>query len=226
MKIDAIKGAEDELVFWRKFIFSDQFKTWLENKPTPELLPEVVNLIQQERGLVLDVGSGVVSILHGTVPNKNLTATDLLAKEYAGIFDHAAAGAVKPIAIAAEELRYENEFSVVHMRNALDHSQNPGRVFSNLVRAARPGGLVIIGGFENEGSFLRKLGMHQWDISLNVDWDRLTLVSAGTAVDKNNPEDFLDDHSLRKDAVYASIIPLPSGRRWVTWAGRKNERKS
>ncbi len=123
MRIDKIKGAEDELIFWRKFIFTDQFQTWLENKPTPELLPEVVNLIQQERGLVLDVGSGVVSILHGTVPNKFLTATDLLAKEYVGIFDHADADVVMPLPIAAEDLKYENEFSVVHMRNALDHSQ-------------------------------------------------------------------------------------------------------
>ena len=50
-------GEEHELGFWRRFVGSEQFATWLGDYPTPELR-EVVRdfLLDRPDARVLDVG--------------------------------------------------------------------------------------------------------------------------------------------------------------------------
>jgi len=45
-RIPAMKGAKIEIAFWKKFVHTDQFKTWLSPEPTPELDPNVVEMIK------------------------------------------------------------------------------------------------------------------------------------------------------------------------------------
>lgn len=204
------RGAADEVRFWVDFVHTDQFKTWLDDsQPTPELRGDVVKLIQGEKGRVLDVGSGVVSILRGT--SKTILAADLLADEYKKFFDYEGHKIDPPIAVAAEHLLFSEGFQVVHMRNALDHSQNIFKAWDALRDAVRPGGILVVCGFENEGTHLHRLGMHQWDLTI-ID-NALTACHPG--------EERVPLPARNFFPLLHYVATLENGRNWVTWAGRK-----
>ena len=61
---------QHEIDFWREFVKTDRFlQGWCSNTKTPELRQFVYDFIQEylpENGEVLDVGSGAVSLLHGS----------------------------------------------------------------------------------------------------------------------------------------------------------------
>lgn len=163
-----LKGIAHELKFWKGFVQTSRFLTgWVGAEKTPELNQMAYDFITgmcKPSSRVLDVGSGVVSILNGTVSKFNLTAADPLGGLYECIFDYEKYGINPCVPVPAEEMTYENEFDIVHMSNAIDHSQDPFLTFDKLYTAVRPGGFVIIQGFENEGSFEKWEGFHQWDI--------------------------------------------------------------
>jgi len=215
--IVSLVGAKDELAFWRKFVHTDQFMTWLAPYPTPELDPNVISMIKHVGGKVLDVGSGVVSILHGTVPMCDMWAVDPLARQYCEIFDYSAHNVVVPQAVAAEDLLFRDMFDVVHARNSLDHCQRPSDAFAKMVRALRKDGVLIIAGFEREGSFLKGLGMHQWDLFLSGG-GRLSLAPAHAPMN----HDYLELPKIKPFCGSTTVLP-GSGRRWFTWMGRKVE---
>lgn len=209
MKTEEIKAVAHELTFWTRFVNSSHFKTWLTDSPTAELQegqPEVVELLKSlpKGAAILDVGSGVVSILNGL--RINVLATDPLADLYACIFDYNFHRITKPMPVAAEDLKFENAFDVVHMRNALDHTQDPLLVLDNLIKACRPGGYVIIHGFENEADFEKHEGFHQTNISIKKE----TLALNDWTVDIPAIE-----------VVKAETKTLPTGKNWVLWIARK-----
>jgi ubiquinone/menaquinone biosynthesis C-methylase UbiE len=61
-------------------------------------------------------------------------------------------------------------FDVVHIRNALDHSTNPMTVIEQMIAVAKPGGYIIMHGFENEAVMEHWRGYHQWNI-VRIDGD-------------------------------------------------------
>lgn len=197
-----LTGASHELDFWRGFVQTPRFlDLWCGDFPTPELQSEVKEfLLERPEAKVLDVGSGVVSLLHGTA--RNLTAVDPLGDRYAGIFDYAAHGIEQPQAIAVEDLEFVEEFDVVHMSNALDHCQHPFDGLVCLMVAARPGGWLIVQGFENEATAMSRAGMHQWDLRV----EGRTLIC-----------DTL--HLAEGDRAFTHAIP--GGRRWFVWMKQK-----
>src|SRR5690606_28086729 len=87
-------GFQHELEFWKGFVKTDRFKqNWISSTPNPELQPETAGIILAEvegktKYRVLDLGSGVISILRGTIPNKHITACDPLADQYQELFDY------------------------------------------------------------------------------------------------------------------------------------------
>lgn len=166
-----IKGADHEISFWKQFVQSDRFiNGWLLNEKTPELNDLVYMFLKgQPDADVLDCGSGVVSILHGTVKRSNLFSCDPLANEYAKIFDYnlVADTYFSPNPVGCEDLEYENQFDVVHISNALDHTQDPHAAYLAMYRAVKPGGFLIVQGFVNEGTHENWEGFHQWNIDLD-----------------------------------------------------------
>ena len=167
-----IKGSDHEIAFWKDFVKSDRFiNGWLPDRKTPELNDLVyMFLLGQPEADVLDCGSGVVSILNGTVKRQNLFSCDPLANEYAKIFDYNGAIAdtyFSPNPVGCEDLEYENQFDVVHISNALDHTQDPHAAYLAMYRAVKPGGFLIVQGFVNEGTHEDWNGFHQWDIDLD-----------------------------------------------------------
>lgn len=163
------KGIKYELDFWKKFVKTPRFlKGWCSDQKTPELRePAYSFVVSKLPAKVLDCGSGVCSILNGTVPNENLIACDLLADEYAKFFNYSKYDIVKPFPLACEELLYEDEFDIVHISNAIDHTQDVRTAVRALWRAVKPSGYLIIQGFENEGLYENWSGLHQYNVSIN-----------------------------------------------------------
>lgn len=162
-------GIEHELNFWKRFVQTPGFlEGWCGDVKTPDLQePAYSFIVNHLPAKVLDCGSGVCSILNGTVPNNSLIACDLLADEYAEFFDYSKYNIVKPFPLACEELLYTEEFDIVHISNALDHTQNIVLAYQRLWDAVKQDGYLIIQGFENEGLYENWAGLHQHNISLN-----------------------------------------------------------
>ena len=164
------KGASHEIAFWKQFIQSDRFiNGWLSNDKTPELNDLVyMFLLGQPEAKVLDCGSGVVSILHGTVPKENLTACDLLGTQYDKIFDYEKHGLMCPAPVACENIPFDSVFDIVHISNAIDHVQDPFKAYAAMLRAVKPGGFLVVQGFVNEGTHENWEGFHGFDFNLTV----------------------------------------------------------
>jgi SAM-dependent methyltransferase len=168
-----LEGISHELKFWKGFVKTDRFLSgWVKNVKTPELHPLVYDFVSGfniQAFNVLDVGSGVVSILNGTVTKENLISVDPLGGLYECIFDYEKYKIRPCLPLPAEEMAFEDKFDIVHMSNAIDHSQDPVKTFDKLWKACKKGGYVILQGFENEGTFENWQGFHQWDISQKDD---------------------------------------------------------
>lgn len=172
---DIYKGIGHELKFWKGFVQTKRFiEGWLANVVTPELALDQAEVVEFIKGKlhagvkVLDVGSGVVSILHGLVPAAQLTAVDPLALLYECIFDYKHYGIKPCICEPVENLasKFAGQFDIVHMRNALDHCQAPDVALQNLFECCRPGGYVIVHGFEDEAIAENWQGFHQYNIRI------------------------------------------------------------
>lgn len=207
-----INGADHEVSFWQQFIKTDRFlKGWVKKVKTPELNDIVADFIRDKlpiNGSMLDCGSGVVSILNGLMPdNYSLVASDILGDEYAKIFNYADHGLVQPLPVGAEDLSFVDQFDIVHMSNALDHTQNPNKAWERLLQAAKLGGYVIVQGFENEADHENWKGMHQWNIRLN---DKILEIDdkQGRFAELNNP-------------VFSQSFPLPNKKTWFIWICQK-----
>ncbi len=212
MQQEAIKH---ELNFWKGFIKSENFiNNWIPDKRTPELMDDIYEYINRfclldENHSVLDVGSGVVSILRGTVPAKQLQAVDPLANEYVKIFNYEKYGISKPLNIAAEKIPFKEAYDIVHISNALDHTQDPKLAFEKLFAAVKPGGSLIIQGFENEANYEKWAGFHQWNLELK---DQKIEVRGKTE------KYFLEAECLR---IVKHIPNRHNGRNWFIWIGQK-----
>jgi SAM-dependent methyltransferase len=161
-----LHGIYHELAFWQQFVKTDRFLNgWVKKVKTPELNQEVADFILSVKNdSVLDVGSGVCSLLNGLV---NVTACDPLGDLYRLIFDYERHKLTPPLAIPAEDLKFSNEFDIVHISNALDHCQNPQFALVCLLAAVKPGGYLIVQGFCNEAYHENWQGFHQHNIDLN-----------------------------------------------------------
>ena len=165
-----LHGIYHELAFWQQFVKTDRFLSgWVKKVKTPELHQEVADFILSvPHNTVLDVGSGVVSILNGLV---EVRAVDPLGDLYRLVFDYERHKVAPPMAFPAEELPFKNDYDIVHISNAIDHTQDPYKAYNALLKAVKPGGYLIIQGFEDEATFENWQGFHQNDIYVEEIWD-------------------------------------------------------
>ena len=207
-----LPGADSELRYWKKFVDTDRFiDNWCSPWPNPELNKYVADFITKHISIdekILDCGSGPVSILNGLLSKYQIAATDPLGIDFRNIFDYEIYDIASPVPIAVEDMTYDQRFFIVHMRNALDHSQDPVKGIDRMMAALKPGGYLIIHGFENEGSHAGYSGMHKWDIGV---YDGLLIVK-----DKAG-----HNAIIRTESVYYNTEVLEDGRRWFTWIEQK-----
>ena len=206
-----LAGISHELKFWQGFVKTERFlKGWVQNYKTPELNYFVNEFILEKfySGIkVLDVGSGVVSILNGTIPKANITTLDPLGELYELIFDYKKWGIKPPLPIPAEEITFENEYDIVHCSNAIDHCQDPVTAYYKLLNAVKEKGYLIIQGFENEGEYENYKGFHQWNI--HVTQDKQLVIA-----NKHGIEEVFEN------TCYAETITLDTGKKWYIWINK------
>jgi ubiquinone/menaquinone biosynthesis C-methylase UbiE len=124
----------------------------------------------QETMQLLDVGSGPFSTLGVAKPDSRteIVATDALADIYNRLLDQVGLLAYPRIRpVKAEELSHVfgvETFHLVQCANALDHCEEPAKAFAEIVAVCRPGGLVRIVSFENEGQAQNYQGLHHWNL--------------------------------------------------------------
>jgi len=173
-------GIPNELGFWthwaqtRGGAWPDEFDQRM-NHDTPLVpwLAEWATKAELTHLRVLDVGAGPVSSV-GYVPPPGMTmelvATDPLADAYTRIFD--ALGLVRPsptIFAPAEDLSAHlpaGSFDIVHCRNALDHSFDPIRGLTEMLRVVRMGGVVMLYHNPNEAEAEGYSGFHQYNFDV------------------------------------------------------------
>jgi SAM-dependent methyltransferase len=228
-------GFAHEIDFWKWFVKSDRFlHNWVFPEQNPEIRanhPDVAKCFDdfaRENGdgklQVLDIGSGALSWIKGIIPGMNLVACDPLAHEYAKLFDYKNHSQRCPMKAFAEDLPFnENTFDIVHCSNALDHTQNPYKAILEMERVCRPGGMILIQGFENEAIHEDWKGLHQWNISIYPDPEKsstpaLAIISKGGYVSAHRP----------KEAIYANTNLIQTGphteRNWFVFA-YKNQKQ-
>lgn len=166
-------GFDDELAFWDEQIsgkgqYSAGVLIRLDlTRQPPEYRYDFEPLILQlgrESGrfdpmpIVLDVGSGPASIFsYGAAQGRfRLVAADPLASEYVEILrKYGYQTTSDMIPTGGEDLGrhlspHSCDFSWSY--NAIDHAEDPGRVFDQMVLVTRPGGVIAIQVFENEAT--------------------------------------------------------------------------
>jgi SAM-dependent methyltransferase len=207
------KGFEHEMEFWKDFVKTDRFRdNWQSDTRNPELSQHVVNILQAETGIaghqlkIADIGSGAASILRGAVP-ASIQCADPLGWYYSEI------GCPGVLSASGEDLPRDvfktGSYDVAHISNAIDHSENPMCVLAELIRITRPGGLVIVQGFENEAYFENYAGLHQYNFG--VDKERLIC----------NGGDISFTYTQKAGVLISRVDTLVTGRRWFIFAFRK-----
>ena len=202
---------QHEIDFWKHFVTTNRFLDgWLSSSKTPELNDIVYGFLLNHRSSsVLDVGSGVVSLLHGTIDSDKLVACDPLADEYAKFFNYNGHRVNQPIAKSAESLDLNTKFNIVHISNALDHCQDVQKAYSNLYACVDVNGYLILQSFANEGSYENYEGFHQWN--LNTIDNQLILTNK-----------YADTWVLDKDPYFVTKIFIPSlHKEWFIWIKKK-----
>jgi SAM-dependent methyltransferase len=172
LKQEVMLGIAHELEFWQGFVKNERFVSgWIpDDVKTPDLQEAIYEYMRalpnRDSARVLDIGSGVVSILNGTFPKGNITTVDPLGALYPLIFNYAEHGLKPPVPCGGEEMTFGPEFDIVHISNAIDHAQRPIDVFQKMWQACKPGGLIIVQGLEDEAIEMQWAGFHQWNFKM------------------------------------------------------------
>jgi len=180
-------GATWESAHWDEQWLRDAHERGLLDPRRPledEFVLGAVDALPADRDPVrlLDVGSGPLTPLGKVHPRRRLeiTACDALAPQYDQILEQAGiTPPVRTVEAHGERLLETfgpDTFDLVHCGNALDHHYDPVAALEGMLAVTRPGGMVLLNHYVNEGVFQDYLGMHQWNIEQRGDhtviWNR------------------------------------------------------
>jgi SAM-dependent methyltransferase len=178
------RGFESELAFWDQELslkgsFTDDILNRLDPQRMERVFPHSIRGLLEELSntfgsipRVLDLGSGPLSMLAHGVRQKwlHLTAVDPLADEYRHLLTkYGYEPNCELIRAHGEDLSSvfgANQFELIWINNALDHTRSPGQVLREMVKVVRPGGYLYIQGFTREGTAEGWNGLHQHDLYL------------------------------------------------------------
>lgn len=206
---------KEELNYWDKELslkghFPEAIKNRIEKGKLSKEFPlfilpylEEAKVLFKRVPKVLDLGSGPLSQLNYGVENKllNLYAVDPLAEEYKKLLQkyNIPKQKYELIQCSGEFLSEkfgENYFDFVWIHNAIDHSQDPVKVFSEIAKVAKSGAYIFFLGWENEGKKNNYFGLHRHDIFWNDQEKKFKIKTHGkeivNLVDNNLPVRFWD----------------------------------
>ncbi len=171
-------GLGGEVRFWNRYFSTGglQWKEEFHRRLDPQLPLDgrIVALLERvsasaEEYDVLDVGSGPLTSLGKTIPGKTvrLRAVDPLAPEYDKMLaEQNLTPPVRTEECKGEELSGKfdkSTFDLVYARNCMDHSIDPVLAFREMLAVTKPGGLVYLEHWPNEGETEEYRGLHQWN---------------------------------------------------------------
>ena len=119
---------------------------------------------------ILDVGAGPLTVLGKKWPGRTvrIMPVDANADEYDKLL---AKHGIKPLCRTifgyAEDLSNiapSSTFDLVHARNCIDHSKDPLKAISEMVRAVKPRCFVVLVHKISEGRIEKYAGPHQWNL--------------------------------------------------------------
>ncbi len=174
-------GIQSEVDFWRHWL-ETKGDRWPEDytqrtDPSAPVDPWVFGFLGSPRKVsVLDVGSGPLTMM-GKVwgdARIDLSACDALGAIYAQLPYPEGLPLIEVAAVKSEELSKHyppNSFDLVYARNTLDHGIDPLAAVTEMIRVAKPGGLIVSQHWPNEGTRENWEGFHQWDLYVaSDDW--------------------------------------------------------
>jgi SAM-dependent methyltransferase len=221
-------GKTPQLSFWRRYLetkglyWPDEYRARL--LPDTRLQDEIVACLTEKSAEVhiLDVGAGPLTRLGKRWPDHvvHLTAVDPLADEYNRILDECGiVPVVRTQAGEVERLRESfdaDQFDLIYMRNALDHSYDPLLGIRQMLSVVKPGGWVYLDHAINEGKNEGYRGMHQWNFTEEkgeyIIWNRRMRVSV--------------DEVVRGEGQLFIERTRQEGEDWLTVRIRKSQSKA
>ena len=187
-----VRGLSDEVRFWTNEFYKD--REWWEKQRgySPyqyEYDFSYEEYVDGDEVKFLDVGSGPISDC-GSRSDKikvDIEAVDPLAYVYEKLKE--VLGFYTKITIQYAEVealtdKYsENQFDIVHIRNALDHSHNPLLGIMQMLYVVKVGGKVLMNHLDNEAQNAKYKGLHQWNLQV-IDgafllWNREIKINVG-----------------------------------------------
>lgn len=173
------QGIDRELAWWRSYLLgagagvegAKEFRARFDREA--ELQPHVAAVLPRPSygtdPRILDCAAGPTTILGRMLNGRSLaiSAVDALADHYAEMLDEL--NLMPPVPTLTGEVEHldglfePDSFDLVYMRFALDHCHDPLRALQQMVRVARPGGVVIVEHYRNE-SETEYEGLRQWDL--------------------------------------------------------------
>jgi SAM-dependent methyltransferase len=210
------EGLDEEVEYWERWMREPEASPWPEEWPwrtDPEspLQPHIREHLDPdlEELRILDVGSGPLTILGKRWGDRTLhiTAVDPLADRYAALFERLGIEPlVRPVPGEAERLTETfaaDSFDLVYARNCLDHGYDPLLAIRQMLRVARPGGLVFLEHATDEGEHMRYAGPHQWNFRAEA--GRFVIWRPGLRVDAHA---LLEEHATIETAVTTEAPPF------------------
>ncbi len=170
-------GIDRELAWWRRYLggagldWPDEFR--FRFNPDSPLQPHIDRLLPAPRTgatvRILDCAAGPATTLGKTRHGERLeiVAIDALADHYHALLTEL--GLMPPVPTQRGEVERLDEqiaadtFDLVYMRFALDHCYDPRLALRQMVRAARPGGTVMIEHYRDTTQQEFE-GLRQWEL--------------------------------------------------------------
>jgi SAM-dependent methyltransferase len=190
------QGIPSESLFWDRWMqerggqWPEEFRQRFDPEtPLDPCIAAIARGMDKPEVTILDVGSGPAPAtgykLEGTA--LRITAVDPLASIYKNLLArHRLSPPVAPTFAPAEELSsfFEpNSFDIVHCRNALDHSFDPLRGISEMLKVVRISGLILLRHYQNEAEHGEYDGFHHYNFDCRGDrfviWNQSMLVDIG-----------------------------------------------
>lgn len=171
-----IFGVPEQLQTWREWIRQGAERSESEFcfrvDPSAHLQSEIGTLLDQmhvNEASILDIGAGPLTSLGKFWKGKRqrIVAIDPLALCYDEILkEHSICPPVRTIPGSAERLKpvFENEsFDLIYAENSLDHTRDPIAALEDSFAILRPGGVIYLAHWINEGEREDYSGFHQWN---------------------------------------------------------------
>ncbi|WP_420383180.1 class I SAM-dependent methyltransferase [Novosphingobium sp.] len=218
-------GADDELQFWKDVIkrYRSGELDWLNDKFSGAARPSdiILNNVKPSQGpiKILDVGCGPFGTLDPCEINGHpvvITGIDPLAADYRKLLDECGlVPKIEYLTSTAEDMDRilpAESFDFVNADNSLDHCYDPEASIRNMLKAVKPGGIVRIKVFVNEGEFTGYSGFHQWNFDCLKDrvivWNRDKIFFVDDFLDGSPYEIVRDTEFTSTDNVLRDVLVL------------------